>query len=883
MVSPKRSLLSAAVLLALAASPAHAVLERMGPISKAPTVGGFPSWFQDKTGITLEFCDPLNASELNGGWCTVLDGVLPENFPLNYGPEHFYYAAVNDMRDAGTGMRAKLVLAMEAAFANNFPAEGDQVTFGRLRVVIPNLPFDGDYRVITPYSDKTYPNMTVGGKISDTLDIGLGCVNTFECTLKTPIGPYLLPSPFPGGNEVPAMPELKSAPPGTDPYYDALLALGGATADPQTGRKYLADPGRVGPVTGSPLPNFTAFETNGTTASRNHNTFRIEVRTPGDGAVFYTMEGESNFTVAGRLLTGTLPGKVTPTRASYKADGVGNMTDLDVFATASPTTQARLPAQPQLPPVMPVLSYFDQPCANSLIVNPETGLTVVNAPQFFGAPTGTSRTMAQSGSTFWGQNQPTATGAAPSHVCLMDSAARDANGQTVPAYYLQRVTDTVRINAADYDGPGNGTLSVSAISSDPTAKLTLIGFGPAAPGTPGRALATAPGTGLDLALDAATVTGLMASPATVQVASSKGGLATHETETARGMATGTGGGGGGGGGGNTPPVIGTPVAVNETATVFEDCSQAAASMCGAGMDLAVDLLGNDTITVNGTAMTLRNFVRQGLGTATVSAQAPRLGLANITSDGIISYVPNPNANGTDSISYTVTVDGKVSNQGLLTITITPVNDTPSAGNTSGGGVVTKPATLNLLANSTDPDGPADLKDAVIISWPTQLGTRPTPVNGVVSFTPTTAGTYNIVYQVKDAAGVVSPNTATGSVTVLAAETITPVQTQFTPAALRWRINGTDTVRAGQTLTIVYGDGKTRSGITCSGLIATGECLIGTAIVDAAGGWSLDKIIAAGTAQDPTSTGAWQRTPSRVRIYSSEPVLGGSANGTILVK
>ena len=56
MVSNKRSLVAAAVLLALAA-PAQAVLERMGPINRAPTVGGFPSWYQDKTGITLEFCD----------------------------------------------------------------------------------------------------------------------------------------------------------------------------------------------------------------------------------------------------------------------------------------------------------------------------------------------------------------------------------------------------------------------------------------------------------------------------------------------------------------------------------------------------------------------------------------------------------------------------------------------------------------------------------------------------------------------------------------------------------------------------------------------------------------------------------------------------------
>jgi hypothetical protein len=41
-------------------------------------------------------------------------------------------------------------------------------------------------------------------------------------------------------------------------------------------------------------------------------------------------------------MTGSLPGKVIsrPARRT-KADGVGNITDLDVFAIGSPTTQAR--------------------------------------------------------------------------------------------------------------------------------------------------------------------------------------------------------------------------------------------------------------------------------------------------------------------------------------------------------------------------------------------------------------------------------------------------------------------------------------------------------------------------------------------------------------
>jgi len=886
MFSPKRSLLSAAVLLALAAAgPAHAVLERLGPIDRSPTVGGFPSWFQDKSGITLEFCDYKTTFERDGGWCTALEGPVPENFPTSFGPEHFYFAADNVLLDPGTAMKARLVLSIEAGFSNELlPIDGDQMTFGRLRIVVPNLPFDGDYRVITPYSEHNFNNLRVGDKIAYTSDVGLACVATFECTLKAAVGPFLLPAAVPGGAEVPPMPDLKSAPPGTDPFYDALVALGGASLDPQTGKKYIADPGRIGPVTGSPLPNFTAYDINGASSSRNHNTFRIEVRTPfapPTSAPFYVIEGESNFILAGRLMTGTLPGKVTPTRASYKADAVGSMTDLDVFATGSPTTQARLPAQPQQPPVVPVLSYYEEPCANSVFVDPETGLTRINSPQYFAAPAGTAVPMAQNGTTFWGQTQPT--GMPPSHVCLVDSAARNSEGQTIPAYYLQRVTDSVTIDAAGFDGPNNGTLAVNARSSDPTAVLTLVGYGPAAPETPGAAPANAPGTGLDLAPEAATVTGLMAAPATVQVTSSKGGSAVRPTETARGLASGGGTGGGDPGTGGGTPTIGTPVAVNETATMFEDCDPATANMCAAGMGLSVDLIGNDTILVNGSTMTLRNFVRQGLGTVTVSAQAPRLGTANITADGIISYMPNPNVNGTDSIPYTVEVNGQASNQGMLTINVTPVNDIPYAVNTSSGAVLGKAGSINLIATSLDPDGTADLQDAVILSWPTQLGARPTPVNGVASFTPTTAGTYNIVYQVKDAAGALSPNTASGSVTVALAETITFTKSQYTRTALRWTISGTDTVRAGQEMTVVYADGRLRAGGTCDGTATIPACVIGTTLVDGAGGWLVDRIIPVNTAMDPTNTGVWQRLPTRVKAYSSNPVLGGSNTATILLK
>lgn len=866
---PQRTWISAAILAAFAAGPAGAALERMGPVNKAPTVGGFPAWVQDRTGITLEFCDLKTQAEQDGGWCLIGPGLpLPENFPSQFADEHFYYGADNVIKDANVpgGFDARLVLAMESAFVNGPPVDGDQVVFGRSRIVLPRLPFDGDYRVITPFSDVTYYDRKAGDKISETSDIGLGCPGTFDCALSTAIGPYLLPSAVAGGAELPPMPDLRSLPVGTDPFFDALVTGGGATADPGTGKKYIADPGRVGAVTGSPLPNFIDH----TGASRSHNTFRIEVRRPSpthDGELLYVADGERNFTLTGRLLTGPLPGKVTPTRATYKADATGAVTDLDVFATASPTSQARLPGQPQPAPATPVLNMYDTACGGALTVDPVTGDTRVNAPPYT-APAGVSHPMAATAGQYWAQSQPG--GQPPSHVCVEDANARNASGQVVPEYHLKAVSDDVTISAASYDGQANGTLTVNAISSDPTAVLTLAGYGPAPAETPGAASGAGAGTGVELAGNAATVSGLLAPPAQVQVISSRRGVAMRNTETARGAGT-------------PGATSGVPTAVNESATLSEDCSPTAATFCS-GPQLTMDLIANDTIVRNGSVVNLRDFVNQGLGTVTVTAQAPLLGLASITADGVLTYQPNANANGLDNVAYTVTVDGQVSNQAIAAISITPVNDVPVAGNLSVSAAVGVNNTVSLIAASTDPDGNTDVKDAIIDSWPAGLGAQPLPSNGSVSFAPTAGGTYSITFRVKDAAGVVSGNSATASVTV-AAETINITRALFERGtSTRWRVDGTDSILSGQTLSVVYADGVLRStGAACNGTAADPSCVVGTPALDAAGLFKIDRSGTAGGTLDPTDSTTWSVLPRNIKVFSSAPVLGGSRTATLQIK
>ena len=862
----RRNLIAAAALLSILTAPAYAVLERVGPVNNAPTAGGFPAWYQDKTGIAFEFCDVTSQAELDGGWCVLLPGdvTIPESFPDNFFDEHFFYVADNTLLDAATGFRARLRVAVEAAFANGPAVPGDQITFGRLRVDMRPLPFNGNYRVITPFSDTTYPGQVAGDRIFETLDVGAGCQGVFECTLAANVGPYLLPSAAAGGAEVPPMPDLKQAPPGTDPFYDAAVALGAApTVDPGTGKKYIADPGRVGAVTGSLLPDFVARNTDGTTSPRNHNTFRVEV-SDDTGVVFYTVDGETNFGLSGRLVGGALEGSVASGRAVYKADGTGNVTALDVFTSATPTVQARFPAQPQTPAVRPILAFYDQPCGGAITVDPVTGATTIHDGPYT-APNSPAHSMLATGSDYWGQSQPG--GLPPSHVCVVDTTAKTASGQVVPVFFLRKLNDEVTVNAASFNGANNGTLSVTAASSDPTAVLTLAGYASATT-TPGSSVGIGAGTGLELAAGSATVSGLQAPTNVVQVVSTKGGTGRRDTDTRAG----------------TTVLLGVPIASVDSATVNEDCSPTAAASCPAGQSLTLDLLANDTISLNGTQTTLRNVVSNNLAAVLVTAQPGRLGTATVSADGILTFTPNPNASGTESIVYTVAVNGKVSNQAQATIVINPVNDPPVAGNTQVGAVVGKQNLVNLLATSTDPDGNLDVRDAVILTWPAQLGPKPNPLNGVINYAPTAAGGFSFTYQVKDASGTLSANTATGTVIVVQNEVITFGKHQFVQNKNRWTVDGTDNVIEGQTITIVYENGLLAgASAPCNGTATNPNCVIGTSPVDGLGAWGIDKVSVGGNLNPKAGSGIWATPPTHIRAFSTLPALGGTVAIDIVFK
>ncbi len=71
---------------------------------------------------------------------------------------------------------------------------------------------------------------------------------------------------------------------------------------------------------------------------------------------------------------------------------------------------------------------------------------------------------------------------------------------------------------------------------------------------------------------------------------------------------------------------------------------------------------------------------------------PPNGMATINGDGTIAYTPDENYNGSDSFTYTVS-DGSFTDEGMVSITVTPMNDAP------GASTITEPADESAITIS----------------------------------------------------------------------------------------------------------------------------------------------------------------------------------------
>jgi gliding motility-associated-like protein len=204
-----------------------------------------------------------------------------------------------------------------------------------------------------------------------------------------------------------------------------------------------------------------------------------------------------------------------------------------------------------------------------------------------------------------------------------------------------------------------------------------------------------------------------------------------------------------------------PVATNDTASTNEDTP------------VTVTVTNNDT-DLDGTINT--SSVDLDPSTAGIQSTFTNAQGTWTVSNGVVTFTPALNYNGTASITYTVNDNsGATSNVATLTITVTAVNDAPVATNDTASTNEDTPVTVTVTSNDTDLDGTIntssvdlDPSTAGIQSTFTNAQGTWTVSNGVVTFTPALNynGTASITYTVNDNSGATS-NVATLTVTVTA--------------------------------------------------------------------------------------------------------------------
>ncbi|WP_297774026.1 Hint domain-containing protein [uncultured Roseovarius sp.] len=155
---------------------------------------------------------------------------------------------------------------------------------------------------------------------------------------------------------------------------------------------------------------------------------------------------------------------------------------------------------------------------------------------------------------------------------------------------------------------------------------------------------------------------------------------------------------------------------------------------------------------------------------TVGSATATNGSVTVNADNTLTYTPNPDFNGTDTITYAAEDGTGNSTPGTVTVTVTPVNDAPVAGEDTDTTDFETPVDIPVLANDTDVDG-----DSLSVDSATDGANGTTSVNadGSITYTPDAgfSGSDTFDYTVTDGNG----GTDTGSVTVTVGDAPPPTR------------------------------------------------------------------------------------------------------------
>jgi len=443
---PRFALNALGLALSLTGS-AYAQLAAVDPGPYTFATGKFPMWYQDNNLLSMELCQSRAASSRVAAttppayMCILLaepgiyDDAQPMIFPDNWPPEAFWFLAETTIADnaAGYGVDA-YVAGIEAAFASENPADGDQQSFARIRIRV-NVPVAGTYTITHPYGVETV-NVTAPGRraINITRDIGIGAPGNFTGAVNGAIGPF-----------------LRSV---NGPYTEV---------NPDTGatETFVGDPNLNEAVTGSPF---------------NTNFLRI---TGPAGTI-----QSSVFSLSGKVLDSRQQTQVEIDRATYRRTAAGVRAEVFAKASNSSTlcfreTVALLPGPPPTPCQTSLLGdnnglFFGHRLGTGA-VPPVVVVTATN-------PAGTTRPTAVSAKLTDVVKVQTARYNWANHSLLIEATSSDevAIPDMVAQGYgrLSKTGTLQRITVADLTQPPATVTVKSAAGGSDTEAVVVVGSAP---------------------------------------------------------------------------------------------------------------------------------------------------------------------------------------------------------------------------------------------------------------------------------------------------------------------------------------------------------------------------------------------------------------------
>jgi Bacterial Ig domain len=285
------------------------------------------------------------------------------------------------------------------------------------------------------------------------------------------------------------------------------------------------------------------------------------------------------------------------------------------------------------------------------------------------------------------------------------------------------------------------------------------------------------------------------------------------------------------------PLNDAPTAVNDNYTMPEDGSIAITPL----------ITGADT-DPEGNTLTVTSLNSTPLVSGTPTTVSVPEGVFNVDATGKINFTAAPDFNGTVTVPYTISDGNGGTATANILITITPVNDAPTAVDDNytmpedGTAITLTPLTTGL---DTDPENDTltvnningtSIVAGTPVSIPVTGGTIAVDAAGLISFTPTPNfnGTISVPYTITDGNG----GTATANITI----NVTPVNdaptavddnyttAEDTPVTLTSLITGADSDPENNPLTVTSINGTPIVLGTPSNFAVTG----GTVSVDAVG-------------------------------------------------